>query len=420
MEKFVCKNFIGHEIVKRDLSKLEKVYQMACDLIGSGLQAGTIYHEVWIRDFNTFIDLACNVLPLKLVRENLLMFFKFQNADGSIIDGFIPKEKIRQANVVYDYTYTDTASQYAGHKNTVITDQESSLVQAVSKYINKTGKTSILQEKVSGTTVLNRLQYAMEYLLANRFSEKYGLIWGDTTIDWGDVQPRHELGVLMDENSHPAISIYINAMFLIALNNLIDMIDDDQVREKWIIIRDKLKTNIRKYLWDTETNKFVPHIYIESSPFPDDFDENKVFFHGGTAIAIEAGLLSREEIGNVNTCMLKNQQLANAQSIGITIYPPYPERYFMNPFMVPFGYHNGGDWSWWGGRMIQQLIFNGFIKEAWEEIQPMVERVIKNNGFFEWYTVDGIPKGAGSFRGEAGVLAKAIEMLRDSNTVDED
>ncbi len=112
--------------------------------------------------------------------------------------------------------------------------------------------------------------------------------------------------------------------------------------------------------------------------------------------------------------MLKNQKLANAQSIGITVYPPYPKGYFMNPFMVPFGYHNGGDWSWWGGRMIQQLILNGFIEEAWEEIQPMVDRVIKNNGFYEWYTIDGIPKGAGNFRGEAGVLAKAIEMLRNS------
>ncbi len=49
----------------------------------------------------------------------------------------------------------------------------------------------------------------------------------------------------------------------------------------------------------------------------------------------------------------------------------------------------------------------------------MVDRVIKNNGFYEWYTVDGIPKGAGYFRGAAGVLGKAIEMLKDSPVVDE-
>ena len=84
--------------MKIELSKLEKVRQMARDLIGSGLQAGTIYHEVWIRDHNTFIELACDVLPHEQILDNLLMFFKFQGDDGNIIDGFIPKEKVSEAN----------------------------------------------------------------------------------------------------------------------------------------------------------------------------------------------------------------------------------------------------------------------------------------------------------------------------------
>ena len=63
--------------------------------------------------------------------------------------------------------------------------------------------------------------------------------------------------------------------------------------------------------------------------------------------------------------------------------------------------------------MIQQLIRNGFVKEAYEQIQPMVKRVKDNNGFFEWYTVDNKPKGSGAFRGEAGVLYKAIMMFED-------
>jgi len=405
--------------MQKDFDKLDKVCQMARELIGNGLQAGTIYHEVWIRDYNTFIELACDVLPSDKVRENLLMFFKFQGKDGNTIDGFIPKEKISRANVAYEYVYTDLALQYAGHKNTVITDQESSLVQAVFKYMKKTGEALILQEKIDGVTVLDRLQHAMEYLFAHRFSEEQGLIWGDTTIDWGDVQPMHELGVLMDENSHPAISVYINVMLVIALNNLIEMLENDEERAKWIADRDKLRINIRKHLWDAESNKFIPHIYLKGSPFPDDFDENKIYYHGGTAVAIEAGLFSQKEIASILEWMRRNKKSAGAQSIGITIYPPYPEGYFMNPFMVPFGYHNGGDWTWWGGRMIQQLIRNGFIKEAREEMQPKVERVIKNNGFYEWYTVDGIPRGAGNFRGSAGVLAKAIEMLREASAVDE-
>ena len=41
----------------------------------------------------------------------------------------------------------------------------------------------------------------------------------------------------------------------------------------------------------------------------------------------------------------------------------------------------------------------------------MVDRVIQNDGFFEWYSVDGEPRGSGTFRGSAGVLGDAILML---------
>jgi glycogen debranching enzyme len=95
------------------------------------------------------------------------------------------------------------------------------------------------------------------------------------------------------------------------------------------------------------------------------------------------------------------------------MYPPYPEGFFKGKGMYPYGYQNGGDWTWFGGRMIQQLIKNGFVEEAYEQMQPMVKRVKDNNGFFEWYTVDNQPKGSGTFRGEAGVLYKAILMFEN-------
>ena len=81
--------------------------------------------------------------------------------------------------------------------------------------------------------------------------------------------------------------------------------------------------------------------------------------------------------------------------------------------MYPYGYQNGGDWTWFGARMIQQLIRNGFVEEAYQEINPMINRVIKNNGFYEWYGMGNIPSGSGNFKGSAGVLAKAIHLLHD-------
>jgi len=63
--------------------------------------------------------------------------------------------------------------------------------------------------------------------------------------------------------------------------------------------------------------------------------------------------------------------------------------------------------------MIQALTASGYPAEAYTEISPMIDRVLKNHGFFEWYDVKtGAPSGSGDFRGEAGVLYDAIEQLR--------
>ena len=385
----------------------------ALEIISTGFNAGDGYREVWIRDYNTFIELSAKAFPKEELKENLLVFFRMQGDDGNIIDGFTPKE---QVDVDYDFTYSELEPRYAAHKNSVETDQESSLIQAVYKYIKVTGDSTILHEQVGDKTVTERMEWAMDFLLQNRFNKKYGLIIGATTADWGDVQPEHGWGVDLDQNTHPAIDIYDNAMFIIALNNLIELLP--QSKGKWSKLRDDVAANTRKYLWDQEKQKFIPHIYLEKgSPFPPDFNENEIYYFGGTAIAIEAGLLSKEEIKASLDEMVNRVKQAGAASIGLTLYPPYPKGFFENKIMNPeYSYQNGGDWTWFGGRMIQQLIKNGFIEEAYEQIQPMVKRVKANNGFFEWYTVDNKPRGSGTFRGSAGVLDKAISMFEEYAT----
>ena len=112
--------------------------------------------------------------------------------------------------------------------------------------------------------------------------------------------------------------------------------------------------------------------------------------------------------------MISRVKQAGAPSIGLTLYPPYPKGFFANKIMNPeYNYQNGGDWTWFGARMIQQLVKYGFVKEAYEQLLPMTDRVIENDGFYEWYTVDNKPEGSGTFRGSAGVLYKSILMLED-------
>lgn len=383
------------------------VKDKAVEIVKTGFNAGDGYGEVWIRDYNTFIELSVEVFPDEEIQENLLVFFRMQGEDGNIMDGFIPKAKITGHG--YDYIYSDLEPRYAGHKNTVETDQESSLVQAVYKYVKKSGNNSFLNEKVANVSVADRLEQSLDFLMNHRYNEKYGLIWGATTADWGDVQPEHDWGVYLTEDTHYAIDIYDNAMFLIAIENFMDLVPEK--KGKWQPVFDQVFKNVRENLWDEKNQKFIPHLYLDESPFPNDFDENQIYYHGGTAIAIEAGLLSNDEIKISLDKMIANMQAIDAGSIGLTMYPAYPEGYFKNKGMYPYGYQNGGDWTWFGGRMIQQLVRYGFVEEAYEQLLPMTKRVVENDGFFEWYTVSNEPKGSGTFRGSAGVLYKSIELL---------
>jgi len=163
-------------------ANFKKVKKMALEVVKTGFNAGDGYGEVWIRDYNTFIELSAEVYPKEVLKENLLVFFRLQGDDGNIVDGFIPKSKAVDSEGGYKYIYTDLEPNYCGHKNTVETDQETSLVQAVYKYVNKTGDREFLKQEVGSRSVGERMEDAMAFLLKHRWSDKYGLIWGALLI----------------------------------------------------------------------------------------------------------------------------------------------------------------------------------------------------------------------------------------------
>ena len=310
----------------------------------------------------------------------------------------------------YKYRYVDTRPDLKAHKNTVETDQESSLIQAVARYVRVTGDQQLLDEDVRGVSVRDRVDMAVEYLFTHRWSEEYGLIWGATTADWGDVQPEHEWGVELNDDSHLAIDIYDNALLIGAMDEYFAV--DAAARKKWSPRIEALRASVREKLWDAESAKFVANLYLKDSPFPASFDEGEVYGFGGVGVAMEAGVLEREEIAATYQVMRAKLEASGAPTIGITVYPTYPEGAFLNPSMAPFSYQNGGDWTWFGARTARQLAAHGFVAESYRELEPMLDRVIKHDGFYEWWTRDNQPKGSGSFRGAAGVLIEAIQELR--------
>jgi glycogen debranching enzyme len=393
-------------------TRLDTVQHRARRLL-TGFTAGTSYGEVWIRDFNTFIIGSLQNQQQAKVRELLLAFFRFQGKDGNIVDGYIPDAKADRSYMPDRFIYSDLMPGYAAHKNTVETDQESSLIQAIRKYVDYTHDASILQEQVGGSTVLARLELAMNFVLTKRWSTKYGLVIGATTVDWGDVQPdTSSIGVELNKQTKWAIDVYDNAMFYLAITDFLYLAPKAHPsKAKWTAVAAQLKQNTRKHLWQAGKQKYRPHVYLNGSPFSAGFQEDALLYSGGSACAILAGLNTVAEIKEINRQLVAAAAHEKYATIGITVYPPYPVKEFPN--MAPYKYQNAGDWTWFGGRFIQALTKYGLAAEAYAELNPMLERTLANKGFHEWYDVrTGAPKGSGEFRGEAGVLLDAITMLQ--------
>lgn len=373
--------------------RLPLVRAKARQVVARDLSAGSIYAAVFIRDLNTFIELAIETQGGPKIRSQLLRFLEVQGDDGRIVDA-----------IAFDGTLI---------RGTVETDQESSYVQAVAKYVAATGDIAFLSEQVAGVPVIERLERALMYVYNDRFSAAYQLVWGGTRADWGDIQPEDELGTSLTPESHPSISIYDNAMLSLALAGLQDL-ERAAGRDAsaWAQRQRELRAAVRTHLW-TGT-QFVPHLYLEKgSPFPADFDEARMYFTGGTAVAIQAGLLEPAEVELTFARMIRNKVDSGSGSVGVTLYPPYPAGFFLNTYWMgaEYFYQNGGDWPWFGGRIIQQMVAHGQPQLAYQEIGPMLDRVLRDDGFFEWYTRAGEGKGSAEYRGSAGQVAKAIDML---------
>ena len=169
------------------------VVTKAHELLQHGFSAGGLYPDVWIRDLNTFIETTYQATKnVSACREVLSGFLLRQHPDGEVPDGYIPGSAPRPATETFgpcldNGVHSDTC------KNTAVTDQEASLVQATAKYVRASGDYSFLRmrQRAGGSSqrsVLEGMEAALKWTLANRQDSTTGLIWGGTTMDWGDVQ----------------------------------------------------------------------------------------------------------------------------------------------------------------------------------------------------------------------------------------
>eukprot|EP00656_Telonema_subtile_P031996 TRINITY_DN3506_c0_g2_i1.p1 TRINITY_DN3506_c0_g2~~TRINITY_DN3506_c0_g2_i1.p1 ORF type:complete len:444 (+),score=81.92 TRINITY_DN3506_c0_g2_i1:114-1445(+) len=409
------------------------VLAAARKLLTGTFNAGGGYADIWARDTNTFISIAMDANPSQTVQSVLLGFFCRQKSDGECPGGYTPhpNQSVCTGAAPPVGNYESCLGGTEMCKNNAETDQETSIVLGVHKYVTKSNDTAFLSLDVNGTTVLRRCERALQWLREHRTDASTGLLWGGTTLDWGDVQPEPDVADvrLLDPGSHPAIDVYDNAMFVLAVEGFIELSARlGQPSGNWTAVLQTTRNAIRTHLWSG--SGFIPHLYMDAvsaaqaatmaglgsfkhgSPFAASFNESALNYHGGPACAGMAGVLSSEELQRVLQGQLADVAAVNAAggdvTIGLTIYPPYPDL----KVMARYTYQNGGDWAWFGGRMVMALVKYGLLEEAEDILKPMVDRVVQHGGFWEWWEKDGSPSGSNLFHGSAGVLGQAIVELQ--------
>ena len=69
---------------------LHQVDSMARSIISQGFNAGSGYSQIWARDMNTFIEVACEETNQTDIRNAILLFFALQQPNDEMIDGILP------------------------------------------------------------------------------------------------------------------------------------------------------------------------------------------------------------------------------------------------------------------------------------------------------------------------------------------
>ena len=84
-------------------STFHQVDSMARSVIRQGFNAGSGYSQIWARDMNTFIEVACEETNQTDIRNAILLFFALQQPNDEMIDGYVLKP---------DFTWYDNHPYY--------------------------------------------------------------------------------------------------------------------------------------------------------------------------------------------------------------------------------------------------------------------------------------------------------------------
>ncbi len=356
-----------------------------------GFAAGSGYPQIWLRDAATIIPASRFFYTAPYLKSWLLEHLFHQKADGQLQDWL-------DSRGIVD-------------KNTTETDQETSTVHAAMQVSDLVGP-EWLAEAVDGRTVLDRLDRALLYVWTRKRDVSTGLIRGNHTVDWGDVEMEDpdQQAIYAGPSSHETADIYDQAQFYRAARGLALLLrarSEPSPAAQWELRAASIRADAQSRLWQEKRGFFRVHIHL--APLVHDFDEDAIFPMGGNAEAIVSGLASPAQAKRIIETAMERQREFKVSTIGGAVLPPYGKGVFRHPAVDdPYEYQNGGQWDWFAGKLVLAMFENGFAAQAAEKLREIGRKAAVNKGLFEWDTREGQGRGSSFYSGSAGSLARAL------------
>jgi mannosylglycerate hydrolase MGH1-like protein len=381
-----------------------------------GFGAGSLYPQVWLRDSATLLPATRYLYSRDHLTSWIEEHLAHQRSDGSLQDWIAAGEPARFTTDAPKAAevFRGPGIVLSGDRNTSESDQESSAVLAAAQVFALTGDRAWLRRSVAGRPLLTRLDAALEYVLARRFDRERGLVTTAFTADWGDVTPARgdQLAIYRDEGTPAVASLYATSLYAGAAREIGGMhraIGDAGGGRKWDDRSSAAAAAIERELWQPKRGFYRVHVvsaWPGPGPAPQDDDR---FAMGGNATALLAGLGDDDHVRRVVGAAQDRQRRFHMSTISGVLLPPYPSGFFRHPILrEEFAYQNGGEWDWWGGRLLLAAFQRGQAAFARRELSRIAAQAVRAGGLYEWSTRDGQGRGSSRYAGSAGALGGAI------------
>ena len=396
--------------IPHNFSHGEAVFQIGNEVI-HGFRPGKAYAEMYIRDIAWGMETAQYYYPDEYLREPIEAYLRRQYTNNTrSLDG--------------DFGVVAGAGAIGGiitptgqsNKQTITTDEETSLIHAAYLYYNMTYDTEWLQRVINGLSIIERLNLAADWLYAHRLNPDLQLLWRGHTTDWGDVKFEKGPGYT-DYNptqDHRTTSIYDQVLAYLALIELAKMnaaVGNTARADMWQDKAEQLKAQTNAILWQAGKGFYLTHAHV--TPLEHAFDESSMISISN-ALAVYAGLTTFQQSKAIFDNLEQARLKAGAKKPGLSIYPYYPNRWpnlFFDYLGMGYGnYQNGGVWDWWGGVQIKAEFLNGFANEGQTHLLQVANDWQKHPGnIIEWHsTTDSRHEGSHYYSAAAGTMGSAI------------